>query len=80
VFNSSDSLQNNFKKVKEHFYYLKEMAQYITWPFFLIIYMLWLGVHYCKIFFFYDVFFCCPRLGIETLPLEEGLTSHLPEV
>jgi hypothetical protein len=38
VFNSSDSLQNNFKKVKEHFYYQKEMTQYISrGHFFLII-------------------------------------------
>ncbi|KAJ6857717.1 hypothetical protein NC651_039210 [Populus alba x Populus x berolinensis] len=55
------------------------MAQSITWSFFLII-CSGTGCITVKSFFFHGVFFCCPRLGIETLPPEEGLTSHLPEV
>ena len=80
MFNSCDSLQNKFKKVTEHFYYQKKMAQYIIYVAIFSNYMLWHRVHYCKFFFFHGVFFCCPRLGIETLPPEEGLTSHLPEI
>jgi len=68
MFNSCGSLQNNFKKVTEHFYYQKEIICSRT------------GCITVKSFFFHCVFFCCPRHGIETLPPEEGLTSHLPEI
>jgi len=65
----------------------------IVQPLFLLIICSGTGCITVKSFFFHDVFFWCPRLGIreilkpdlimpliETLPLEEGLTSHLPEV
>jgi len=77
MFNSCGSLQNNFKKVTEHFYYQKKIAQYITWPFFLIICSGMGCIAVKSFFFFHGVFFCWPRLGIETLPVLH-LGTYLP--